>query len=98
MKCLDDTVDEAEWQDHLKAISICTHGHALYHSLSASALLSGRMWQGLSWFVQAKRTLYAKPVPVVYGYIYREREIENPDKALREKIKRETRRETESER
>ena len=30
--------------------------------------------------------------------IYREREIENPDKALREKIKRETRRETESER
>ena len=45
-----------------------------------------------------QRGPYAKPVPVVYGYIYREREIENPDKALREKIKRETRRETESER
>ena len=70
----------------MKAISIGTHGHALYHSLSASALLSGRMWQGHSWFVQAKRTLYAKPVPVVYGYIYIERDRE-PRQGIKRKDK-----------
>ena len=59
LKILDETVDEAEWQSNLKAISMCTRMHDFCSSLSPSALLYRRRWQRLSCSVPAKRTLCA---------------------------------------